>query len=1331
MTGRWIQKALCGALSAALLMGSVPAVGLLAAAEPPVSVTVANGTGLMNLTSKGSLDWIHMTSDVVNRKLGGGKRIKVSNLSSYGVTNMDDSPVSYFWTDGSVSTITLTNRKGAVYNYKPGDEAGVGKVTEDAGFLVTIPAADYTRTVTLAPGAWQATAEFSICVNGGDEPVYTNTVTAAGTSTLKIYTITVQPGYSLEIRQKMTNRTTSWGNVTIGGIALSEAPQTAAEAEAVLSELVTTASGLDTSEIDQTVATNLQTAISESNAVLSGSPTIDECTDSLSDLRQAYLAVVKALEAGNYTYESNSGLTASFGWEGDLHAPIAYLDGSYKLRDNDNLVVTFGVKDVPGKIKWYNKEGYLPCFVSEYSKNDLEFVIENFADKVTIDGKDFEIAYSRMTVKNTGEETAKLPVVSEELIPLNEAARTATTVEPGETVVRDYCIGADRFGGSYLYPADEVLAEEGGFDQHYEHMKSYWDERLSGITVLSQLPDEDLINAYKAGYIYTLIVRDDKTGSDGTVTRELHVGENGYDATFDHDAIGITATLFTLGDYTYAKEYLNALRTTGFQYLDAKWKYSWPFALYLLKTGDKEFVESKFETISQLAHEIHTDRTAEGIMKTTDAVDSNGQWTIDNWGALMGLTAYEYICTQLGKTEEAQWAAEEYDSLLTAVEKQVAKVMEETNTDYLSLSMTTSTDNSARSDPRDANWASMFLFGRWGWDGYLFGADQEDSLMIDLIDDTYAWGIERRSDISDSMYNFGGYPHGYYSSAYNAGYGSTALRGEEFRDMGIKAYQFMIENSMSGPFSWWEGIAYPNTSSPWDTDHASGGGGSCQHIWGQSTASKVLVDSLIAEKVDGTVIIGRGIPTEWIQTGETVALSNYPVQNNRRVGYTLTTSGKTVNIDFSGDDLSAVRFSVELISLKDNIVSVTAKGADGETMSGVTFDKALGTVSLPAGTASVSIEMEQEEAKPNTGAANRLQETIDRAEEMDASLYTDTSYAGLIEAVDAAKTLLTEEADTDALRKATTAINEAIQALVSLEVPVGPDYTTTASTGGQYEFGKVTDQYRRFQTFKITMDGTISSVDLSVVANYKSLSSLSDMIVELYSVQDDGKTLDTLLKTVTVDKEEVVNGGGSVHVSLEAQVEAGKTYAIALGQVTTSNDNNYRWNAYQKSEEDIYFIKWNKTTAGGDTFVDETKLGQGGMKIHMGTYSKKALQDLIQEQEAVSSTGYTQESYEAFLALLDEARQILETSTDVAQIQAWEAKVASAATDLLVPVGEATGDVNNDGLVNSSDARLVLQYTVELTTLTSAQQALADVVKDGRINSSDARWILQKSVGLV
>lgn len=67
----------------------------------------------------------------------------------------------------------------------------------------------------------------------------------------------------------------------------------------------------------------------------------------------------------------------------------------------------------------------------------------------------------------------------------------------------------------------------------------------------------------------------------------------------------------------------------------------------------------------------------------------------------------------------------------------------------------------------------------------------------------------------------------------------------------------------------------------------------------------------------------------------------------------------------------------------------------------------------------------------------------------------------------------------------------------------------------------------------------------------------------------------------------------------------------------------------------------------------------------------------------------------------------------------------------VMPVSLSTGqkgDVNGDGLVNSSDARLVLQFTVELIELDAQQQAAADVDGNGAINSTDARWILQATV---
>ncbi|NUR95633.1 MAG: sugar-binding protein, partial [Kribbellaceae bacterium] len=617
--------------------------------------------------------------------------------------------------------------------------------------------------------------------------------------------------------------------------------------------------------------------------------------------KAAYDEALSSAAKAQYTYVTNPGLTSSFGWEGDLNAPIAFIDGSYRLRSRGDAMITFGVPNIPGKIKWSNAEGYLPAFVSEYAKEGLRITVENFADLAVVGGNRFEIAYSRMTVTNTGAGEARLPRVSNLLTPLNDAG---TTVAAGETVVRDYAVAADRFGGTYDWPTADQVQQLGGFDQHYRHLRKYWNDRLAAIANITDLPDKRLIDAYKAGFIYTLIIRDDING-----TKELHVGENGYDEMFDHDTIGIVSTLLTIGDFTYAKDYLTSL-PAQLQYDDAKWKYSWPYALYLQRTGDKDFV--------------------------------HGYWTIDNWAALTGLTTYRYLATALGETAEAAWAKAQYDDLLRVATDRIDRTMAEYKLDYIPISMVEPNETGPRQDPRDANWASMFLFGRWAWDGYLFGAEQTGT-MITRIDDTYTHGFDRRKDISDTIYNFGGYPHGYFSSAYNAGYGSAALRGEQYRDLGIKAYQFMIDKSMSGPFGWWEGVDYPSATSPWNIDHAAGGGGSNQHMWGQSTATKVLFDSLIAEKSDGSVIVGRGVPDEWLRgNGQKIALNNYPVSGGR-LGYQLSVAGRTVTIQFTGKTPPA---SIELPGLRDNIANVSVTS---------TVNEAAGTILVPRGTSRVTI----------------------------------------------------------------------------------------------------------------------------------------------------------------------------------------------------------------------------------------------------------------------------------------------------------------------------------------------------------------------------------------
>lgn len=66
----------------------------------------------------------------------------------------------------------------------------------------------------------------------------------------------------------------------------------------------------------------------------------------------------------------------------------------------------------------------------------------------------------------------------------------------------------------------------------------------------------------------------------------------------------------------------------------------------------------------------------------------------------------------------------------------------------------------------------------------------------------------------------------------------------------------------------------------------------------------------------------------------------------------------------------------------------------------------------------------------------------------------------------------------------------------------------------------------------------------------------------------------------------------------------------------------------------------------------------------------------------------------------------------------------------IVENGVIKGDVNSDSKVNSTDALMVLQHSVQLINLTSAQKDVADMNSDTKVNSVDALRILQVSVGM-
>jgi hypothetical protein len=664
--------------------------------------------------------------------------------------------------------------------------------------------------------------------------------------------------------------------------------------------------------------------------------------------------------AGSQTVYGTFGDASAIGWAGNTQGVVACLGGSF-------WVDTSGASGGPGsastsavtgttygygvyndsKTSWTNADGYLPALVTRFSRDGATIAITNFGDKVTIGGHDYVIIYSRVAVTNpTGRAITVDPQASAGLIPLNSAP---DTVPAHSTVDHDYAVPSDKFGGSYAYPANSAIVAAGGFDQHYADMTSFWNGQLKGIAQITQLPNASLINAYKSGFIYTQIIR------SGT---ELKTGVNGYDQEFSHDVIGILANLFTQGYTTDAHGLLLRAREVSGnqpQYLDGVWTYPWVWAIYLLKTGDKSFVKANFATegstgktepsIKDTAHTIAADRTGPGgIMEETNDIDANGYWTIDNYEALMGLWAYHWLAQQVGDSSEASWAQSQYSSLLAATNKTLNATISANHLNYLPCSMTEPNTSNRCVNAEDANWAAPFLFGRWAWDGYLFGAPLSGP-GVSLIDATYKYGFDRLKGALPAN-TFGGYPTQYYTTAYNAGYGEWGLASNDYRDQGILSYEFMVSNGQAGPYSWWESEQFPNPGSPWTGTHPESGNGSSPHAWGIANANMVLLDSIAAQRSDGSLVVGRGIPSSWLSSGKAISLKNFPTTDGHHIDLTLKGTGSSVKVTISGAG-AAEPVLVQLPAFEGNIARTSAGTSDAKT----------GTVTLPAGTTAATVQL--------------------------------------------------------------------------------------------------------------------------------------------------------------------------------------------------------------------------------------------------------------------------------------------------------------------------------------------------------------------------------------
>ena len=170
-----------------------------------------------NLTSEGSLDWVHWGDGSLIRKAGGGTQLsRYTVVGSGPVNRYANDPRTMRWTNGTPTASSSSNRNGVFIT-------GVGN-----GFAIVAPADTTTRTLTVHVGGWASGGRLTAHLSDGSAVDFVDTTPTATGQYDRNYTLTYSAGSSGQtLRVTWMAATDGWGgygNVTVNGAALAASP---------------------------------------------------------------------------------------------------------------------------------------------------------------------------------------------------------------------------------------------------------------------------------------------------------------------------------------------------------------------------------------------------------------------------------------------------------------------------------------------------------------------------------------------------------------------------------------------------------------------------------------------------------------------------------------------------------------------------------------------------------------------------------------------------------------------------------------------------------------------------------------------------------------------------------------------------------------------------------------------------------------------------------------------------------------------------------------------------------------------------------------------------
>ena len=573
-------------------------------------------------------------------------------------------------------------------------------------------------------------------------------------------------------------------------------------------------------------------------------------------------------------------------------------------------------------IHWSIAENYLPFPVSEWEKDGVSIRITHVGRRLL--NRSVNAVYTQVKLTNTGTVPHQVQLIIcgnkafERVFPLQSAGlqkkdvhqlSIPAEIQAGKTVVYEFVMPANGEGDI------RSILGEGGFDKQYASEKAEIDRRLEKFTHPVSLPYDELINLWKSSQpnMWNATVKTpvdyEQRGSGGNV-----YGFYQYDRVFDHDVPDMVIQYIMEGNWEVARQIMEGATyerlSKGLlekeKYLDAVPKYLTTMAQYLQVTGDKKyFSKALLEKIKFCARAIHDmrkdqlspdlkEKRAYGLIARGSTLDNGNEYLIvDNFAALHGFTAYKYICDRFGQTSEAKWAQAEMEDLNNCLNKALDISMTEAGTDWYNACFSFDYDSVLVSGP--GNWfGTTLMMPSFPWNACLKGFELGGTWKKHFDVSVAKW-MEHGRLTGCEPGSFGAWWRAKYGAIYNAGMGMPLLYSDTYRGLAAQSLEWLLDNQ-SAPYHWGENFHKPQPASDWTRPEVD------LETWGLGFIRQSLLQLCVSVHVDGTVILGRGIPNKWLDSGKPIAWKNVHINNGKKMDFSIRKENGKIYIQLAGDD---------------------------------------------------------------------------------------------------------------------------------------------------------------------------------------------------------------------------------------------------------------------------------------------------------------------------------------------------------------------------------------------------------------------------------------------